>query len=186
MAALALVAGLVARVRLVQPASQVPRGRAADVLDEAGLEVGDGRVPDHRAEALHSADLSEATDDGLAHTLSQQELGLGHGGVGAGPRVEGDVEQRGAELLGPLLLPVPDGGPAVLGAGRDVAALGVEPAVAAYAAGDQRLGDSLALQQLLVGPVDLAHHAERYRACGTHVLVAAVTAATAMAPAAGT
>jgi hypothetical protein len=122
---------------------------------EAGLEVGDGRVADHRAEALDRADLGQAADDGLAHTLPQQELGLVDGWVGARPRVEGDVEERRAELLGPLRLPVPDGGPAVLGAGRDVGAVGVEPPMAPDPTGDKGFVHGVALEKFVLRPVHL-------------------------------
>ena len=47
-------------------------------------------------------------------------------------------------------------GHAVLGAGRDVGAVVVEAAVAAHAAGDERLGDRMGREQLLLGPLRLA------------------------------
>src|SRR5438045_2705655 len=83
------------------------------------------------------------------------ELGLGRVGGGARPRVEGDVEQRRPELLLALRLPGPDGGPAVLGAGRDVRAALVEAAVAPDPTGDEGLGHGIALEQLVLGPVHL-------------------------------
>ena len=57
-----------------------------------------------------------------------------------GPRLERDVEQRRGELLGPLRFPRLDGRHAVARPRRDVGAVVVEAAVAAHAAGDERLG----------------------------------------------
>ena len=72
-----------------------------------------------------------------------------------GPQLERRVEDLGAELLAVRLLPRVDRGHAVLRAGRDVRAVGGEAAVAAHAARDQRLGDVVGREQLLLGPGQL-------------------------------
>ena len=104
-------------MRLEQALVEMGEGGAANVVVEALLEVRDLRVPDHGAEALDGADAREGAHDGLAHSVGDEELGLGHVRVVLGPAIERDVEDVGAEGGAVALLPVLDRRPPVEGAG---------------------------------------------------------------------
>ena len=107
----------------------------------------------------------ERRDDGLRDTVVDEMTGLGDVGIRLWPRVERDAEQVRAELLVVLLLPGPDGGHPALGAGRDVGPVLDEPAVAAPAAGDERLGVVVRSEQLGVRVLGLQRHGVRVTLC---------------------
>ena len=111
-----------------------------DVLVEAADEVRDGQHPEHPAEPLDRPDPGQSADGRPRHAVADEVLRLLHGGEVLGPGVERHVEDGRGELFLPLLLPGPDGGPPVPGAGGDVLAPFVEAAVAQDPVGDEGLG----------------------------------------------
>ena len=92
---------------------------------------------------------------GCVHALLQQVGRLRHVRVVLGPGVEGQVEERSAELASVLRLPRLDRRDSDLRAGRDVVTVVVEPAMASHATRDQRLGEVVALEELRLGVLEL-------------------------------
>ena len=118
---------------------------------------------DHRAEALDGADARRATEIVGSRTPSRSRYFVcATFGNDLGPQLERRVEDLGAELLAVRLLPRLDRGHAVAGARRHVLAVRVESAVAAHAAGDERLGDVVTGEELGLGPreLDINHRGE--------------------------
>ena len=69
----------------------------SDVLVEVLLQVAGLEEPDVGAEALDGADAGERGDERLGHAGLDEVAGLGDVGEVAGPGLERDVEQLGAE-----------------------------------------------------------------------------------------
>ena len=139
-AGLVLEAGLVAGVGLEQAAVEVGDRGAVDVLVEEAAQVGHRAVPDHRAEALDRADAGERRDDRLGHAVAIRNFDCSTFGKFSG-QVSSGMSSIGVPNCRACCLPRLDRGHAVQRAGRHVGAVVVEPAVAAHAAGDQRLGE---------------------------------------------
>ena len=130
-AALVLVAGLVARVRL-EEATEVSERRALDGLDDERREIGHDDVANDRPEAFHDGNHRERPHDGFAHPLGKQELRLREGRVLRRDERRRDGEQfmpRGGELR----LPCVNRRHAVEGSRRAVRPVDVEAAMAAHA-----------------------------------------------------
>ena len=147
--ALVAVARFVARVRFEERAAQVGERGARDRLADEGAEIGHLDVADDRAEALDDRDDRERAHDRLAHALAQQQLRLRDVRELGRHQLARNLEQCRPVPLQPRL-PGADRRRAVSGARRSVDAVGVEAAVAAHAACDERRITGVALEQLLI------------------------------------
>ena len=154
-ARLLLPAGLVATVRLEEPAAEVVDGGAAHVFDEVALHVLRFEQPDVGAVPLDRADAGQRGHERLGHPGPDEETRLLDVGERALPPFERHIDELGAEALAVLLAPGRDGRAAATGTGRDVGPVGVEAAVAAHAAGDQRLAHRQVAQELALGELHL-------------------------------
>ena len=152
-AALVAEARLVARVGLEQALAEVRQGRARDVLDHLGAQVGQRQVANPRAEALDDRDDRERARDRIAHALLQQQLGLRIVRVVRRHVLGGQVQERLALAAQPRL-PGEDRRTAIAGPRRDVATAR-ESTVAAHASGDQGLLVGGVGEQLVAGPLEL-------------------------------
>ena len=151
-------AGLISGVGLDEARPEVGGRRPRDVLVEVPLHVGRGEEADHGAEALDGADAGQRGDDRLTDPVAQQEACLVDVRVVVGPRLDRRVKDLGAERAPVLFLPCGERGRAEPGAGRDVGAVVQKTAVAADAAGDERLLEVVGREQLLGGEFEGCRH----------------------------
>jgi hypothetical protein len=94
--------------------SEVIDGGALDRLVEVALHVAGLQVTDVGAEPLDGADARERRHQGLPYTRFDQQARLREVREVVRPRLERDVDDVAAEVLGVLALPCLDGGNAVL------------------------------------------------------------------------
>ena len=145
----------VARVRLEQAALQVRDRGAGDRLVEVRLQVVDVHGADHRAEALDGADAGERRDRRLR--ARPRAAGTSTARRSGTPRATARSARRGSRCRTARGATAATRRSRARGAraGRHVAPVGVEAAVAAHAARDERLLDVVAGQQLALGEREL-------------------------------